>query len=58
MANDKEEEEGKLIVFPEGTNLIELVDALNVVGASPRDLIAILQAIKKAGALQAELDII
>ncbi len=58
IETDKEEEEGKLIVFPEGTNLMELVDALNVVGASPRDLIAILQAIKKAGALQAELDII
>ncbi len=58
IETDREEEEGKLIVFPEGTNLLELVDALNVVGASPRDLIAILQAIKRAGALQAELDII
>jgi len=58
IETDKEEEEGKLIVFPEGVNLIELVEALNVVGASPRDLIAILQAIKKAGALQADLEII
>ena len=57
IETDKEEEEGKLIVFPEGANLIELVDALNVVGASPRDLIAILQAIKKAGAMKAELEI-
>lgn len=58
IITDKKEEEGKLIIFPEGANLIELVDALNVVGASPRDMIAILQAIKKAGALRAELEII
>ena len=44
-------------LFP-GVTLGELVRALNSVGASPRDLIAIFQAIKAAGAMQAELTII
>jgi flagellar P-ring protein precursor FlgI len=35
-----------------------VVQALNAIGVTPRDLIAILQAIKAAGALQAELEII
>jgi flagellar P-ring protein precursor FlgI len=41
-----------------GTSIGELVRALNALGVSPRDLIAIFQAIKAAGALQAELEII
>ncbi len=44
-------------LFP-GVTLGELVRALNSVGAAPRDLIAIFQAIKAAGAMQAELTII
>lgn len=52
------EERKKLILMPKGTNLGELVRALNAIGATPRDLIAIFQAIKAAGALQAELEII
>lgn len=52
------EEERKLILMPEGTSLGEVVRALNAIGVSPRDLIAVLQAIKAAGALQAELQII
>jgi flagellar P-ring protein FlgI len=36
----------------------EVVRALNTIGAGPRDVIAILQAIKAQGALQAELEII
>lgn len=52
------EKPSKLVTVARGTNLASLVKALNAVGASPRDLISILQAIKKAGALTAELEII
>jgi flagellar P-ring protein precursor FlgI len=45
----------QLAVVPEGASLRELVDGLNALAVGPRDLIAILQAIKNAGALQAEL---
>jgi len=52
--------EGKdrLMVLPEGINIGQVVTALNAIGVTPRDLIAILQAIKAAGALQADLQII
>jgi flagellar P-ring protein FlgI len=52
------EEEGNLVVLPQGTNLGEIARALNAIGATPRDLIAIFQAIKAAGALQGELVIL
>ena len=52
------EEKRKLILMSEGANLGEVVKALNAMGVSPRDLIAVFQAIKAAGALQAELEII
>jgi len=52
------EEEAKLVVLPKQVSLSELVNALNAVGASPSDLIAVLQAIKAAGALHAELRVI
>jgi flagellar P-ring protein precursor FlgI len=52
------EESKPLSVVPEGVNISEIVRALNALGASPRDLIAIFQAIKAAGALQADLEII
>lgn len=52
------EENNKLILMPRGTSLGELVKALNAIGVSPRDLIAVFQAIKASGALQAELEII
>jgi len=48
----------KLIVMPTGTSLGDVVKALNAIGVSPRDLISIFQAIKAAGALQADLEII
>jgi len=51
------EEGGSLIIVPSGVNLGEIIRALNAIGATPRDLIAILQSIKAAGALQAELEI-
>jgi len=52
------EEEGNLVVLPRGVNLGEIARALNAIGATPRDLIAIFQAIKAAGALQGELVIL
>ena len=49
---------GALIQMPAGTKLTEVVKALNTLGANPQDLLAILQAMKAAGALQAELEVI
>ncbi len=53
-----EEEKSKLFLVEFGVTIAEVVRALNALGVSPRDLIAIFQAIKAAGALQAELEII
>ncbi len=50
--------ETQLAVVPESITLQQLVDGLNALGISPRDLIAILQAIKTSGALQAEIEVI
>ena len=52
------EGENQLVVMPSGTSIGAVVNALNALGVSPRDLIAIFQAIKAAGALQAELEVI
>ncbi len=52
------QERGSNLVVVQGISIWELVRALNAIGASPRDLIAILQAVKASGALQAELRII
>jgi flagellar P-ring protein precursor FlgI len=52
------EENKKLMVVPSGVTIQEVVGALNAIGISSRDLIDILQTIKAAGALQAELKII
>lgn len=52
------EEEGNLIVMEMGVSISEIARALNAIGATPRDLIAIFQAIQAAGALHAELVII
>ncbi len=52
------EGENRLMVLPEGVSIGQVVQALNAIGVTPRDLIAILQAIKAAGALQAELEVI
>ncbi len=50
--------DSKLSVLETGVNLQELVDGLNALGVSPRDLISILQAIKASGALQADIEVI
>lgn len=47
----------KLAVLPSGVSLQELVNGLNTLGVGPRDMITILQAIKAAGALQAEIQV-
>ena len=52
------QEPGMLIQLPASTQLTEVVRALNALGATPQDLLAILQAIKAAGALNAELEVI
>jgi flagellar P-ring protein FlgI len=52
------EENRRLMVMPEGASIGDVVRALNLLGVTPRDLISILQAVKAAGALQAELSII
>jgi flagellar P-ring protein precursor FlgI len=52
------QEPGALIQMPAGTKLTDVVKALNTLGANPQDLLAILQAMKTAGALQAELEVI
>jgi len=53
-----EEDKANLIVLPEGVRISDLVKGLNSIGVTPRDMIAILQAIKSAGALQGELEVI
>ena len=49
---------GSTIILPATTNIGDIVGALNTVGANPRETISILQAMKAAGALHAELDIV
>jgi flagellar P-ring protein precursor FlgI len=56
---DVDEEMGKrLVVLNAGISLQELVNGLNALGIGPRDMISIMQAIKAAGALQAEIQVI
>lgn len=51
-------EENRRLMLMEGATLQELVDGLNAIGATPRDLISILRAMKTAGALHADLEVI
>lgn len=55
---DVQEQKGQLVELEPQTTLGSLVKALNAIGAGPQDLIAILQAIKVAGALPAEIELI
>lgn len=50
--------QNRAFVFAPGASLNDLVNAINTVGAAPGDIIAILEAIKSAGALHADLDVI
>lgn len=54
---DVNEPKASMIVLPATANVGDVVNALNAVGATPRDIIAILQAMKAAGALHAELQL-
>jgi flagellar P-ring protein precursor FlgI len=49
---------GSIVQMPAGTKLADVVKALNALGATPQDLLAILQAMKSAGALHADLEVI
>lgn len=51
-------EENRRLMLMEGATLSELVDGLNAIGATPRDLISILRTLKTAGALHADLEVI
>ncbi len=59
-ASDISLEEGgdKVALFRPGASLSKIVDALNLLGVSPSDLVAILEALKQAGALKAEMVVI
>jgi flagellar P-ring protein precursor FlgI len=52
------QEAGSLIQMPASAKLADVVKALSALGATPQDLLAILQAMKTAGALQAEIEVI
>lgn len=52
-----EQQNRRLVVLESGVTLDALVDGLNALGVGPRDMIAIIQAIKAAGALQAEIEV-
>jgi flagellar P-ring protein precursor FlgI len=53
-----EEEIARAFVFDPGVELSSIVDALNAVGGTPSDLVAILEALREAGSLRAELIVI
>ena len=55
---DIKKEPGQVLLLKAGASLAEVVKALNAIGATPQDLLAILQAMKASGALRAELEII
>ncbi|GGB93498.1 flagellar P-ring protein [Novosphingobium endophyticum] len=53
-----EEEKRSVAMFKPGASLSSVVDALNILGVTPSDLVAILEALKQAGALKAEMVVI
>jgi len=55
---DAKEKEKAMVALPATSTVEDLTKALNLLGASPRDLIAILQAMKAAGALDADLEVL
>ena len=52
------EDDARLLLLEQSVTLSDVVKALNSVGVTPRDMVAILQALKAAGALQADLEVI
>ncbi|GAB3748288.1 flagellar basal body P-ring protein FlgI [Lysobacter olei] len=55
---DVRQDGGRMFMFKGGTSLEAIVRAVNAVGAAPGDIVAILEALKRAGALRAELEVI
>ncbi|AMF93978.2 flagellar biosynthesis protein FlgI [Vibrio fluvialis] len=55
---DINEDNAQMVIWPEGTELNTIVNAVNSLGATPTDLMSILQALHEAGALNAELVVI
>ena len=58
VAGKSDEEVAKAFIFDPGVELSEIVESINAVGASASDLVAILEALREAGSLRAELIII
>ncbi len=58
QTNVNVKEQNNRLLLMEGATLQELVDGLNSVGATPRDLISILRTLKTAGSLHADLEVI
>jgi len=58
VQTEVKEEEARLILLEQSVTLSDVVRGLNSVGITPRDIVAILQALKAAGALQADLEVI
>ncbi|MCQ2740609.1 MAG: flagellar basal body P-ring protein FlgI [Alphaproteobacteria bacterium] len=58
LINIEEDKDSQTQILDTGVNLQDLVDGLNSLGVTPRDLISILQAIKASGGLQAEIELI
>jgi flagellar P-ring protein precursor FlgI len=58
VATAVKEEKARNLVLKEGATVEELVRALGAIGSTPRDIIAILQSLKSAGALEAELEVL
>ena len=50
--------DGRTVVLKQGATVEELVRALSAIGSTPRDIIAILQSLRSAGALEAEVEVI
>ena len=55
---DVNEDLAQMVIWPPGTELNTIVNAVNSLGATPTDLMSILQALSEAGALNAELVVI
>jgi len=55
---DVREEKARNVVLKDGATVEELVRALTAIGSTPRDIIAILQSLRAAGALESELEVI
>jgi flagellar P-ring protein precursor FlgI len=54
---EAQEGSGRAVALPATTTVEDLVKALNMVGVGPRDLVAVLQAMKAAGAIDADLEV-